>query len=269
MKIYQLLWHYLGLWSLPIHRRNSWYSAYTILSNLTILNMFNLCVILSLLVAENIGDIIETLMVTASTLTGIIKVLLFNASRSDIWQLFAIMKRLEASSVISLEGRSIILAAKHKSMLSTALLSANLFVMIVVLTLTAILKRTLIWPSLYPFNWQTNCIWYAVAIIYQLICSFFFVTLFVALDMWRAAAFFLLAGILDVLRGRMQRLGYSEANKGFKDITFVMSHVNWNHLHERKLIGCIKYHLLCLKYVNWIVVLYFIKSKYFNYFFHL
>lgn len=250
MKFYKLSWHFLGLWSLPIQHSRRRYKVYSILANFTTLIIFNTGIVLSLLIAKSIDEIIDTLLVAASSLTAIIKVILFVTSRRDIVNLFEIMKRLEAISVIDSRERSILLDAQRKSALTTIFFACSSGFVISIIMLNSIYKWDLMWPSLYPINWQSNYIWYIVAMIFQLVCTIFIAAMTVSVDMWRAAAFFLLAGFFDVLRGRLQRLGWN-ISEDLKTGQIMTVRVNQNHrLHEKELIDCVKYHLLCLRYVH-------------------
>lgn len=85
--------------------------------------------------------------------------------------------------------------------------------------------------------------------IFQVACTVFTGLVIVALDMWRIAAFCLLAGFFDVLRGQMQRLGWSKTDD-LKTAQLVMVRENRDRLHETELIDCVKFHVSCLKYIK-------------------
>lgn len=246
MQIYQHLWHCQGLWSLQTQRSHRWYTVYSFFVGFTVLFMFNLCLVLSLFVANSIEDIVETLVFTASSLVTIIKVWIFLRSRRDVSKLINLVKRLETDSVTSLSERSILQAAKHKSMQATKFFVSSGVIGMSLLILNVFIqsKRSLIWSSVYPMDWQSNYVWYTMAMIYQVVCTSFIAMLIVSLDMWRVAAFYLLAGFLDILSGRMQRLGWSKTNI-LKKADLIM--VKENRLNDKEIIDCVKYHLLCLK----------------------
>lgn len=242
MKMYKLAWYLLGIWSLPSQTR--WYSVYSIFANFTVLIMFNIGLVLSLLDADNIDEIIKTLMFALSSVTLLIKAIIFVISVREIRQLIDLMKCLEAVSVTSSYERSKLVAAKRKGALATIILIGGAIVVVTMITLNTFFQpeRTLMFPSLYPIAWQTNTLCYILAMSYQLTCTIFIATMIIAVDMWRPASIFMLAGFLDVLYGRMQRLGWSNV-RHLKKTT----ELNRDRLHENELIDCIKYHILCLK----------------------
>lgn len=245
MHLFQCAWYCIGLWSLPSQPRRSWYTVYSIISNFIALFVFNVCILLSVLIANNIGDIVETFVIAASTVSALVKALIFLACRRDVSRLLDVMKQIEATSVNSPGELSILLAAKRRSVLATACFTINTVIAIVILFLNTLLqpKRALMWPSLYPIEWQSDDVYYAIVMIFQVGCTFFIGSTIIVCDMWRATAFFLIAGFLDVLRGRMQRLGYYNVND-LEEVQLLEKDV-----HEKELVECIKYHLLCIKYV--------------------
>lgn len=254
---YQRAWHYLGLWSLPSQPRHRWYTVYSYIVHFTALIVFNVGLVLSLFVASSLDDIIETLLPACSTVTAAVKVLLLKTSRRDFNQLKYLMKLLE--TVISFRERSFLLSTKRKSTLVTSsiLYSSMLVVALLILNATVIQpKRALLWSSLYPFDWQSNTVWYVVAMIFQVVCSVYIGMTIISLDMWRVAAFYILAGFLDVLSARMQRLGWLNLNTANRDKSQLVTVESKPHrYHEEELLNCVKYYLLCLRYNS------YIKSK--------
>lgn len=249
MKMYELIWYCLGIWYPESQRR--WYIVYSVCVNFTVQIMFNLGLLLSVLVADNVDEIIKSLMFALTSVTLVIKAIIFIASGQDIRQLIAIMKRLETISVTNPKERFILNAAQRKGALSTAIFTTGAIVVVSMIILNTFFqpKRALMFPSLYPIDWQTNTACYLLALSYQLICTIFISTMLIAVDMWRAASIFMLAGFLDVMRGRMQQLGWSKV-KYPEEAQVVMVNKYQNRFHEKELIDCIKYHVLCLKYVQ-------------------
>lgn len=246
MNLFQRAWHYIGLWSLPSQPRRPWYTVYSILANFIALFVFNVCILLSVLIANNIEDIIETFVIAASTVSALVKALIFLAGRRNVSQLLDVMKQVEATSITSPVEQSILLAAKRKSFLATAIFTLNTVIAIVILFSNTLLQpqRALMWPSLYPIEWQSDNVYYGIAMFYQVVCTFFIGSTIIICDMWRATAFFLMAGFLDVLCGRMQRLGY------FKEEDLEEIQLLEINVHEAQLVECIEYHLLCIRYLE-------------------
>lgn len=243
MYLFQLAWHYIGLWSLPTHRRRPCYTVYSVLANFIALFVFNVCILLSVFIASNMEDIVETFVIAASTVSALVKALIFLACRPDVSRLLDVMMQVEATSVTSPDELTILLAAKRKSVLATSIFTLNTVIAIVILFVNTLLQpeRALMWPSLYPIEWQSDNTYYAIAMIFQVACTFFIGSTIIICDMWRTTAFFLMAGFLDVLRGRMQRLGFINV-EDLKDIQLLEIDA-----HEQQLVECIKYHLLCIR----------------------
>lgn len=249
MKMYELTWYWLGIWYLPSHSR--WYTVYSVFANFSVLIMFNLGLVLSVLVADNMDEIIKSLMFALTSVTLIIKAIIFVASGQNIRQLIDLMKRLEAVSVNSPKERSILIATQRKGALATQILTSGAIVVVAMIFLNIFFqpKRALMFPALYPIDWQTNNFCYLLAMSYQVICTIFISTMVIAVDMWRTTAIFLLAGFLDIFRGRMQTLGWSKVEH-LEEGQLISVRTNQNRIHEKKLRDCIKYHLLCLKYIQ-------------------
>lgn len=246
MSLYQRAWHYIGLWSLPSQPRRPWYTVYSVLANFIALFVFNVCILLSVLIANNIEDIIETLVIAASTVSALVKALIFLSTRRDVSRLLDVMKLVEATSITSPDEQSILLAAKRKSVMATAIFTLNTVIAIVILFSSTLLQheRVLMWPSLYPIEWQSDNFCYAIAMCFQVVCTFFIGSMIIICDMWRATAFFLMAGFLDVLRGRLQCLGFYNV-EDLKEVNLMKI-----NMHEEELVDCVEYHLLCIKYIQ-------------------
>lgn len=248
MEIYKKAWHYLGLWSLPSQPRHKCYTIYSILINFTTLVVYNACLLLSLFVSHSFDDVVETLLVASCTVTTTVKVFLLITSRKEISHLMDLMKRLESTTKISDRERSILLDAKRKSSQATSFFIASKFVCLVVLILNTIFKpeRSFLSSSLEQFAWMSNIVWYWVAIVFQVYCISCIAMLIMSVDMWRVAACFMLSGFLDVLSGRMQHLGWSSATILEK---YQLIDSKENRFHEREVIDCVKYHILCMRFV--------------------
>lgn len=165
-----------------------------------------------------------------------------------------IMKRLETQTAFSPHEWSILLATKRKSSLATYIFVYSTQITLAVLLLNALIqtKRSLLWPSIYPIDWQANIAWYVLALVFQVVCTFHIIMPLIFVDMWRVAAFFLLDGFLDVLRGRMQGLGWS-TSANLQKFHVVMVASKQHRLHEKELIDCVKYHLLYLRCVHYTI----------------
>lgn len=249
--IYQRSWHYFGLWSLPSQPRHPRYTVYSIILNFTTHILFSVCLVLSLFVENSFDDKIETFLVASATITSTIKLMLFLISRRDIEQLINLMQLVETVCVNSPRERSCIIAAKRKSEFATSFFQYIAIFVIALIILNKLMqpKRSLMWCSLYPFDWQSNSIWYVIAMIFQVVCTVHAVMLTVYLDMWWAANVLMLAGFFDLLSGRLQRLGWSKMTN-LKKSQLPSLDKNQNRLHEKELIDCVKYHLLCLRYLS-------------------
>lgn len=248
MRFFQISFHYLGIWSLPSQPRPKSYNVCSNLVHFVVLIVFNVCILLSLFMANSLDDIIGTLLPASCTVVVTVKVLLLRSSRRDFSELMYVMKLLESNSVTSAHDRSILLGAKRKSAMATYFFIFSAFICLLVLLLNTLIqpKRTLLWSSVYPFDWQSNIIWYCVAMIFQVLCTSYILLIVMSVDMWRVAAGFILAGFLDVLRGRMQRLGWSTSTD-FKESQLVTADNKQHRLHEKELDDCVIYHLLCLR----------------------
>lgn len=249
--MYQWAWHYLGLWSIPVQPRHPRYTVYSVLINFTPLIVFNGCLLLSMLVSESLDDVIETLLIASSTVMTTVKVLVFITSRRYVSQLIYVMKLLETFYAISPHERSILLGAKRKSALARIVFFYCTFSVLAILILNTFTqpKRSLIWSSLYPFDWRSNIAWYGLAMIFQVACTSYILIIIISVDMWRVAAFLMLNGFLDVLCGRMQRLGKS-IKCNLKKTRIASVNIKQNRFHEKQLIDCVKYHLLCIRYIR-------------------
>lgn len=253
MQIYQLMWHLLGLCRLSTEPNHRWFTVYSAFVRFTVLIVFNMCFILAVAVANRIEDVIESMPIFASTLAAGLKAWSFLRTRQDVSQLIDLMKQLEAVTVIGASERSILLAAKRKSAVATAFFSFAAGIVYTLLTLNTFMQpeRSLLTSALYPIDWQSNKVCYAVALIFQAVCLAYLAVYIVFLDMWRVAAFFLLDGFLDILSGRLQRIGWSTTDNELKNVQLVVSRgANQDLHHEHELINCVQLHLLCLKYAR-------------------
>lgn len=102
-------------------------------------------------------------------------------------------------------------------------------------------ENSLIWPSVYPFDWQQNKRIYWAVLVLQFCYTMFYELLMTTSNTYGPSMFMLLTAYFEVLGLRLSRLGRSRvADEAYHD----------NDISEKELISCIKYHNLCFKYDN-------------------
>lgn len=124
-------------------------------------------------------------------------------------------------------------------------------------------ERSFLSSSMDPFDWQSNIVFHWCAIAFQAFCISCIAMLIMSVDMWRVAACFMFSGFLDVLCSRMQRLGWSNASIREQsalvmvDSEFLHTHnakilattLDRTPVHEKDVIDCVEYHILCMRYL--------------------
>lgn len=238
MKPYQILWRIFGVWPPSSNRTDRWlYYIYSLTIHTIFAVLFNVCLLLALLEANSIADVIDICLPASSTCMSGIKMMIFVWHRQLLPPFFIVIQRIESLSRGDRTETKLIVAAQRKNHNLVRMLATStaivIFGLIFVWSLST--EHQLFWPAMYPFNWQTNQALYAAAMVYQIVCTIFIATFLMLMDQWRSAAYHLILGYLEILNGRLRRLGGGKTTK---------------RLAEIQLTECIQYHHLCVQLIK-------------------
>lgn len=229
---YYYAWRLCGLWPMP----DDWnlYKVYSVFAQLNYLVLFNLLILLSLSTAKTLDDVMEVLMPVTTTVIICFKGKLIVYKRKALMALLATAIEMEEMSKQNPEEQAVLeksnrQARKLQIIMAVCCLSsiAGRFVQSLVSD-----QRKLMWKSLMPLDWEyATSDWpYIAAIGFQVICNYYIGVLYSTIDPLAPYLYRMLVGNIEILSNRLRTLGQDEVDS------------------KAKLISCVKYHLLCLRY---------------------
>lgn len=239
---FQLTWRIFGVRPLPstYRRRDRWlYTVYSVTIHTIFALIFNVCLLLALLNANNIDDVIEICLPASSTCMSGIKMFVFIWKRNSLPTFIGLIRTIESlSNGKSASEFQLIRSAQRKTRyVVLSLCAATTIVLLCLITVWSLAtERQLLWPAWYPFDWQTNTVNFVAAMIYQILATVFIAMFLLFMDNWRTAAFFLLLAYLQILNRRLRKLGVGQIENNVDRLAEI------DELKE-----CIEYHHLCLQ----------------------
>ncbi|CAD7085747.1 unnamed protein product [Hermetia illucens] len=199
-------WRFLGMH--PTERYKALYAIYSMVLNITITLFYPSSLVIAVFLSDNIKQILEALVLTATNVACSSKQINAFLRRSDILAIESLLPRLDSRAHHSDEQR--ILKAMIKTSytffyvyfvvyVSTGLLSE-------IATLFATNKR-LMYPAWLPFDWKSSNFNYAVANIYQFVGIMVGIVQECVNDTFPAIYMGVLTGHIQALMKRIERIG--------------------------------------------------------------
>lgn len=196
---------------------------------------------LNLTIIESMDDFCDTIPPAIYVLVIGIKSICTFYNRETLLKLFDLLEKLENEAIHSKQEKQILQRSLHNTKyLFVGLGSLNMASVTGLLLLVLLnSERGLIWPALYPFDWQGNAYSYYAILTAQYVTSMHYSLLVFAIEVYGPSLFILLSSFLEILGNRLRALGTSNTSMS-----------NWNNeeklrYNEHEMIGCIKLHQLC------------------------
>lgn len=245
----------LGIWP-----KNSdtgyWYRGYFMCIILLNFILIPISMWLSLTKIESIDDFCEAMIPSFySTLVGI-KAICIYFNRKKFMKLFDLFEQLERAAIHSkdenriMENNLSIIKYIFVGFGVTAFAGVN-GVMLYHLFND---DRILLWPAIYPFDWQQNAWRYYAVLALQYVSTMHYNIFAMANEAQGPSLFILLTTFLDILGKRLCSIGANDEHEMVVGMPIIViprkKNIEENQRSaERELIECAKLHQLCIEYV--------------------
>lgn len=220
-------WHLWGI--LPHSTDNYFYRISSLLVHSTVW-IFLACFLLSLTQAPNLYDFIMVVNFSTTLVLAYIKAACLIRNMSKINQILSLTDQLDNVHAPSEQER--LQKADTRSRLLYDVMVRFCIFGLTVYIVPQLIKGEMMFPALYPFEWNTSLIRYVLTFLFQSVCNNFIICLMPSIDTYGPAMWSFLTAYIDILRDRLDRLGYNNESENVCNV---------------ELKECVRYHINLLK----------------------
>lgn len=250
MSQHMRLWRLCGYW--PRSTYTTLYYCYSIVLHIIVSFLLTFSIFMSLTQATRMDDVTEIAMPGIVSVVTTIKGFLIYRNRKYISKLFGIMQAMEATGqgqkaaqMWDVDKEQAILNGAQKictNMLIAILVCTNLCITMCFILPFFRKGRILMWPALFPWNWQESLLLYYLTNVGLFAMSLFHGFMMSTGDVYGPALYIFLGAHFDILGLRLRNLGKRSAECVGKP-----NELEEASRSEMELIECVKYHLMSMK----------------------
>lgn len=192
--------------------------------------IFLACFVLSLTEAQSLSDIIVVLNFATTLILMYIKAACLRHNLPNINIILDLMDQLD--NVDNPKEQQFMQEADKRSKLLYNLMARFGIFGVTCFTIPPLLNGQLMFPALYPFDWNASRPIYLLTFLYQSCCNNFVIFLIASIDTYGPAMWSFLTAYIDILRNRLENLG---------------SQNEYPKVCEKNLKECIRIHISLLK----------------------
>lgn len=254
LKRHILVLRYSGVWP---DKEDSClcYTAYTIIIILVCFLFFPIGIWRSLIISDTLSDFIFKLPPSIYPVFLSTKTISLIYKKRSFRKLFDLLAELEEAAAQTIEEKNAIKKSQFEAkclfigigVINALYTTGNAF-----LAITND-ERKLMWPSVYPFNWENSLLLYYLTLSLQYFVTMYFALITMPLEINGPACFIMLSTFLNILGKRLSCLGGHELEMSYvkHDKNVTSATINQKRIKDQlnlsAIIECIKLHKLCIK----------------------
>lgn len=238
-----LVWRFFGIW--PETNDGYLYIVIAIIAHALFSFTFTVCMLLSIGTAANAVEIADILLIAATFICTSTKAVILIVNRKVFLKALELFKELEIGTDTCPEEQDILLKASKSASRVWLMYSALGYTAVSSAVIGPFINgHVLVYPSVYPFDWESSRTCYYLTLTYQAISNYFILIIMLTIDTYGPVMFLFLSTYLNILRLRLETAGsIMPPLSNVPD-----AQVNLEHYRATVLGQCGNYHQLCLKY---------------------